>query len=86
MSYTRSESIAADWNEACIRGDNSQGAMARNGLGMLGMAAVTAKAADGEEMESQAKAARDCVTAKKSDLFGMAETNIHLNSSPPKMP
>ena len=68
MSYTRSESIAADWNEACIRRDTKE-QWPGNGLGMLGMATVTAKAADGERRES-AKAARDCVTAeKKSDLF-----------------
>ena len=81
MSYTRSESIAADWNKACIRGDTKE-QWPGNGLGLLGMATVTAKAANGERWES-AKATRDCIMVEKSQIsFGMAETNIHLNSSP----
>lgn len=68
MSYTRAESIAADGNKACIRGDLKE-QWPGNGLGLLGMATVTAKVADGERWES-AKATRDCITVeKKSNLF-----------------
>lgn len=69
MSYIRSESIAADWSKACSQGD-TQEQWSGNGSGLLGMAIVTAKAANRERWKS-AKATRDCipVTKKKSKFF-----------------
>ena len=63
LSYIRSESIAADWSKACSQGD-TQEQWPGNGSGMLGMAIVTAKAANRERWKS-AEATRDCIPVKK---------------------
>lgn len=83
MSYIRSESIAAGWSKACSQG-GTQEQWSGNGSGLLGMAIVTAKAANRERWKS-AKATRDCIPVKKKNQssFNMAKTNIFiLNSSP----